>query len=72
MGRNWSKLKQHKMQALLNCSPTSKLREEKHSLKQSSTQEAFRKIKKLLSVTLDELIPHKQLTYKLIRRLTTS
>ena len=42
LGPNWSKLKQHKMQALLNCSLTSKLREENHSLKQYSKQEAFR------------------------------
>ena len=67
MGRNWSKQKQHKMQALLNCSLTSKLKEN-HSLKQCSTQEAFRKIEELLSFALDEVIPPKQISYKPIQR----
>ena len=44
IGRNWSKQKQHKMQALLNCNLTVKLREENHILQQCSSQEAFRKI----------------------------
>ena len=60
MGRNLSKRK-HKKQALMNCSLTSELREETFSLKQFSTRQAFRKIKKLLSVTLDKVMPHKHL-----------
>ena len=56
------------MQPLLNCSLTSKLREENHLLKQCSTQEAFRKIEELLSFALDEVIPPKQIFNKRSQR----
>ena len=67
-GRNWSKLKQHKMQSLLNCNLTIKLIVENQTLKQCSTQEAFRKIEEILTDALDEVIPSKQLSNKPIRR----
>ena len=46
IGRNWSTLKQHKIQSLLNCNLSIKLREEKHILKQFSTQEPSVKLRK--------------------------
>ena len=68
LGRTWSKLKQHKMQALLNCSLASKLREENHSLKQHSTQEDLRWIEEVLSFALEEVIAPKQISNKPIQR----
>ena len=52
------------MQAGLNCRLTSNLREENHSLKQSSTQEAFKKNEELLSFALYEVVTPKQISKK--------
>ena len=56
------------MQALLNCSLKIKLKEENQTLKQCSTQEAFRKIEEIMIAALDEVMPPKQPSNKPIRR----
>ena len=56
IGKNWSKLKQHKMRALLNCKLTIKLRQENHILQQCSTQEAFREIEENSQINQPEML----------------